>query len=229
MTSNISTKLVITLGVLLSTLTTSTFAAANPLKGNPFINSSSYLLGDQDDDKDQDKDTEPDQDCDTDKNDDKGDQNGGRSDYDDGDKDQDTEPDKDCDKGDQDQDQDQDVTTPTMRVDCRYHNAKGDDKEYGAKFCYASAVYSPVTSDEDGSVSYTNLQLGVGCDQQTIYNNSARVHTETVSERISPKTAAFPAVEIFPQGALMTSGTYESVLDIKAGRLAGVCYVHPIE
>lgn len=206
MTSNISSKLAIALGVLLSTITTTGFAA-NPLQGNPFLNSSSYLQSDKgDDDKDHDCDKDNDQDND------KGDQ--------DGDKDQD----KNCDK-----DQDQDGKTHTMRVDCRYHNDKDDDKGKGVKFCYASAIYSPETDGEYGTVSYTNIQLGVGCDQQTIYNNSARVHTETVSERISPQTAAFPAVEIFPQRALLKTGTYESVLDIRAGRLAGVCYVHEIE
>lgn len=219
MTSNISTKLAITLGVLLSTMTTTAFAAANPLRGNPFINSSSYLQhdqGDDDDDKDQDKDQDCDQDQDKGHDDDKNNYDG-----DDGD------------KGDQDDDKDQDnnkcVKAPTMRVDCRYHNDKGGDKDQehgGVKFCYASAIYTPETDEEYGTTNYTNMQLGVGCDQQTIYNNSARVHTETVSERISPPTAAFPAVELFPQGALLKTGTYESVLDIRAGRLSGTCYVH---
>lgn len=222
MTSNISTKLAITLGVLLSTMTTTGFAAANPLKGNPFINSSSYLLsehGDQDDDKDQD------QDCD--KDDDKDDDKGNHDDKNN----------HDGDTGDQDKDDDKDqdnkcVKAPTMRVDCRYHNDKDDDKgkesHGGVRFCYASAVYTPEADEEDG-IEYDNVQLGVGCDKQTIYNNSARVHTETVGERISPPTAAFPGVEIFPQGALLKTGTYESVLDIRAGRLPGVCYVHEIE
>lgn len=222
MTSNISTKLAITLGVLLSTMTTTSLAAANPLRGNPFINSSSYLQhdhGGQDDDKDQDQDCDHDQDKDQDKDDDKGKYDGDNGN-------------QNGDKGDHDDDKDQDnkcVSRPTMRVDCRYHNDKGDDKAQehgGVKFCYASAVYTPEADEEHGTVNYTNMQLGVGCDQQTIYNNSARVHTETVSERISPPTAAFPGVEIFPQGALLKTGTYESVLDIRAGRISGVCYVH---
>jgi len=218
MTLNISSKLAIALGVLLSTITTTGFAA-NPLQGNPFLDSSNYFASSPgDDDNDQDCDKDQDQNCDKDH-----------------DKDCDNSQDKDCDKGDQDCDkdqdkdcdQDQDDKYTKMRVDCRYHNDKGDDKgKESVRFCYASAIYTPKTDNEYGTVSYNNVQLGVGCDQQTIYNHSARVHTETVSERISPQTAAFPAVEIFPQGALMHTGTYESVLDIRAGRLNGVCYVH---
>lgn len=210
MTSNISSKLAIALGVLLSTITTTGFAA-NPLQENPFLDSSIYFANDTgDDDKDQDKDCDKDQDKDCDKDQDK------NCDNDQG---------KDCDK-------DQDDKSQKMRVDCRYHNDKDDDKgkeHSGVKFCYASAIYTPETDDEYGTVAYNDVQLGVGCDQQTIYNNSARVHTETVGERISPPTAAFPGVELFPQGALLKTGTYESVLDIRAGRLPGVCYVHEIE
>lgn len=220
MTSNISTKLAITLGVLLSTMTTTGFAAANPLRGNPFINSSTYLQSEHDDGDDNDQDQGQDCDKDDDKDDDK-DKGDNRSNHDGGDQDKDDDKDQDnkC------------VKAPTMRVDCRYHNDKDDDKvkESQVRFCYASAVYTPEADEDDGELEYKNLQLGVGCDKQTIYNNSARVHTETVSERISPPTAAFPAVEIFPQGALLKTGTYESVLDIRAGRLAGVCYVHEIE
>jgi len=107
----------------------------------------------------------------------------------------------------------------TMRVDCRYHNV---EDIHGIKFCYASAIYSP------GEYGYENVRLGIGCDSQTIFNDMGRVHTETVGERISPVTAASPAVEIFPQGALSQSGTYESVLDLRAGRLTGTCYVHKV-
>ena len=212
MTLNINTKLALTLGVLLSTLTTTGFAA-NPLQGNPFIpNSSLYLQTEDDDHGDQD---EPDQDCEGDKGDQDG---GGKGEQDD-------------DKGDQDYpDQNNACYKPhTMRVDCRYRAETNGLTENGGgpKFCYASAIYKPQGTGV--SATYTNVVLGVGCDSQTIFNNSAWVHTETVSERIAPKTAAFPAVEIFPQGALAATGTYESTLDVRAGRLNGVCYVHPIE
>jgi hypothetical protein len=103
------------------------------------------------------------------------------------------------------------------RVDCRYHNIE-ELKEI--KHCYASAIYRP---HERG---YSQVQMGVGCDSQTIYNDRARVHIEEVGERISPRTAAFPGIEIFPKSALSHPGTYESILDIRAGRLSGICYVH---
>lgn len=105
----------------------------------------------------------------------------------------------------------------SLRVDCRYHN---EEKILGIGSCYASAVYDP---KEDG---FRNVRLGVGCDYKTIYNNSGRVQTEEVSERLSPQTAAMPGVEVFPKGSLRKVGTYESVLDIRAGRMAGTCYVH---
>jgi hypothetical protein len=104
-----------------------------------------------------------------------------------------------------------------MRVDCRYH-ANGD--HHSPKFCYASAAYTPT------QYGYEEVRLGVACDSQTMYNDSGRVQTETVSERISPLTAAFPAIEISPEGALANTGTYESTLDISTGRLPGTCYVH---
>lgn len=143
------------------------------------------------------------------------------------------------DKGDQDQDQDQDhgqdngqdngqdqddgedkpkqEERQKLRVDCRYHN---EENIAGIGHCYASAIYVP---EENG---YSHVRLGVGCDYKTIYNDQGRVHVEQVSERISPRTSAFPGVEIFPQGALREEGTYESILDIRAGRLSGTCYVH---
>lgn len=217
MTLNINSKLAITLGVLLSTLTTSGFAA-NPLQGNPFIPNSSLYLQTENDDQDHDDQDDQDgnhdqhQDCD----DDKGDKD-----------DQDVRNEDDDDKD--DPGQDNICYKPhTMRVDCRYRSESHSLIENGGpKFCYASAIYKPVGVGV--LTTYKNVVLGVGCDSQTIYNNSAWVHLETVGERIAPKTAAFPAVEIHPQGALATSGTYESTLDVRAGRLNGVCYVHPIE
>lgn len=149
---------------------------------------------------------------------DNGDDNGNGGHHDD-----DKGPDQDGDKGpDQDhgkgpgQDEDKDMSK-FMRVDCRYHNV---EKHPGVDHCYASAIYKP------GDKKYSHVRFGVGCDQQTIYNDTGRVHIEQVGERISPLTAAFPGVEIFPQGALSNPGTYESVLDIRAGRLVGTCYVH---
>ncbi|MGZ5280032.1 MAG: hypothetical protein ACXWC9_08825 [Pseudobdellovibrionaceae bacterium] len=125
---------------------------------------------------------------------------------------------------DQDKDDKNDKNGPkrceqTMRVDCRYHNV---EDIHGIKFCYASAIYSP------GEHGYEDVRLGIGCDSQTLFNDMGRVHTETVGERISPATAASPAVEIFPQGALSHGGTYESVLDLRSGRLTGTCYVHKV-
>ncbi len=112
---------------------------------------------------------------------------------------------------------DDDKMAGALRVDCRYHN---EEKIGGIGSCYASALYVPT---ENG---FKNVRLGVGCDFKTIYNNDGRVQTETLGERISPKTSAFPGVEVLPQGSLRNVGTYESVLDIRAGRLAGTCYVH---
>ncbi len=107
-----------------------------------------------------------------------------------------------------------------MRVDCRYHV---NEDHHSPKFCYASAVYTPT------QYGYDEVRFGVGCDSQTMYNDSGRVQVETVSERISPPTAAFPAIELFPEGALANTGTYESTLDISTGRLPGTCYVHEVQ
>ncbi len=85
--------------------------------------------------------------------------------------------------------------------------------------------------DKDGKksrISYTHISMGVGCDNETIYNDAGRVQREELGERISPKTSAFPAIEISPKNALANVGTYESVLDISAGRLSGKCYVHKL-
>lgn len=106
-----------------------------------------------------------------------------------------------------------------FRVDCRYH-VNGTIS--GVNFCYASATYRVEEKE------FSNVKLGVGCDGQTIFNDRGRIARETVGERISPKTAAVPAIEIAPQYSLAKSGTYESTLDLSKGRVAGTCYVHQI-
>lgn len=128
-------------------------------------------------------------------------------------------PDQGKDKPDQEHDHDDHDRKKYMRVDCRYHNEEGIP---GIGHCYASAIYIPT---EHG---YKNVKLGIGCDYQTIYNDKGRVHTESLGERLSPETAAFPAIEISPEGSLASVGTYESVLDTRAGRMAGQCYVHKV-
>lgn len=128
----------------------------------------------------------------------------------------------DKDHGDKDRgDRDGHKKKKAMRIDCRYHNV---EKIHGIDHCYASAVYQVGEGD-----SYYNVQLGVGCDSQTIYNDKGRIQSETVGERFSPPTAAFPAVEVFPEDSIKNTGTYESILDIRKGRLAGTCYVHEVK
>lgn len=111
-----------------------------------------------------------------------------------------------------------------FRVDCRYHNDEGLN---GIEHCYASAIYRARVNTEtaDGGIRYSRVKFGVACDEETIYNNSGRVQHETTSVIISPKTAAFPAMEIEPADALIHYGTYESILDLRDGRLSGSCYV----
>ena len=121
----------------------------------------------------------------------------------------------------------QQQTGTPFRVDCRYHNVENIP---GLGQCYASATYTVQTPAVDGDERvepvFTDVFFGVGCDALTIFNDRGRIHQETVGERISPITSAFPAVEIIPEDALTAEGTYESVLDIKQGRLEGKCYVH---
>lgn len=107
-----------------------------------------------------------------------------------------------------------------FRLDCRYHNV---EHNRGAKFCYASAVY------RIGRQEVENVHLGVGCDNQTIFNDRGRVQVETTLDRFSPFRAATPGVEVFPQGQLNIEGTYTSVLDISLGRFSGLCYIHKMK
>lgn len=106
----------------------------------------------------------------------------------------------------------------SFRVDCRFHS---DVQATGVRFCSASALYGKCGRE------LFDLKFGVKCDSETIYSGPAQVESEAVADRISPRSAAFPALEL-PADALTTRGTYQSVLDIPAGRLIGNCYVKPI-
>lgn len=103
------------------------------------------------------------------------------------------------------------------RVDCRFHDP---ENAVSVNHCYASATYRLHEWGID------EVNFGVACDFQTIYNDSGRIHPEEVSVRISPPTAAFPAVQIMSPHALTVNGTYTSKLDIREGELEGTCYVH---
>jgi hypothetical protein len=132
------------------------------------------------------------------------------------------------------------------RIDCRYHgqdqdgdhdhdhgsdNKGGFDKNklgekgggYGAPFCYGSAVYR--IDDKE----FKDVHLAIGCDNRTLFNEDARVHTEMTLDRFQPNRAATPAIEVFPHGQLTTEGTYTSVLDVAIGRIKGLCYVHRVK
>ena len=107
------------------------------------------------------------------------------------------------------------------RVDCRFHNTEALP---GVKFCYASATYDV----DDSTEAVTAIHLGVGCDNETFYDDSARITpTEVGTDRISPPTAAVPALEIpNNSGGLTRAGVYQSTLDIlNFGRMDGRCYV----
>ena len=107
-----------------------------------------------------------------------------------------------------------------FRIDCRYHNV---ERNPGVTFCYASAAYR----FKDGRPE--DVEFGVGCDNQSIFNDRGRVQMETTLDRFSPFRSATPAVEVFPQGQLGIEGTYTSELDIFLGRFVGLCYVHKME
>jgi hypothetical protein len=107
---------------------------------------------------------------------------------------------------------------PTYELDCRYHNIENTP---GVKFCYATACYQL----SEGKIK--NIQMKVGCDHKTIYSDKARLGIELTLDRFSPEGSATPGLEVFPQGQLLSEGTYNSVLDIYEGRLRGLCYVHP--
>lgn len=130
------------------------------------------------------------------------------------------------------------------RIDCRYHGKDRDhdhdhdhdsdkstpdkgklsfEKDDGIPFCYGSAVYR--IDDRE----FKDVHLAIGCDNRTIFNDEARVHTEMTLDRFQPHRAATPAIEVFPHGQLATEGTYTSVLDIPIGRIKGLCYVHQVK
>jgi hypothetical protein len=97
------------------------------------------------------------------------------------------------------------------------------DRDHDGRFCYGSAVYR-ITDHE-----VRDIHLAIGCDNRTIFNEDARLHTEMTLDRFQPFRAATPAIEVFPHGQLATEGTYTSVLDISYGRMKGLCYVHPVK
>ncbi len=128
------------------------------------------------------------------------------------------------------------------RIDCRYHGHDQDedhgkesdkgspdkgkpgiDRDHNGAFCYGSAVYR--IDDKE----FKDVHLAIGCDNRTLFNEDARVHTEMTLDRFQPHRAATPAIEVFPHGQLATEGTYTSVLDIALGRLKGLCYVHKVK
>ena len=105
------------------------------------------------------------------------------------------------------------------RADCRYHNV---EQLPGVGFCYASALYLV----DPQSKALSQIQLGVGCDYQTLYNDEGRSQPqEAISDRFAPPTAATPAVEVTPRRAFSEPGTYSSTLDSPFGRMSGTCYV----
>lgn len=130
-----------------------------------------------------------------------------------------------------------------FRIDCRFHGQDQDndhdhgsiDKDkidkgklgekdgFGVPFCYGSAVYR--IDDRE----FKDVHLAIGCDNRTLFNEDARVHTEMTLDRFQPLRAATPAIEVFPHGQLATEGTYTSVLDIALGRIKGLCYVHKVK
>lgn len=111
------------------------------------------------------------------------------------------------------------------RLECRFHNTGQDHDIKGhreARFCYATAVYRLDDRNPD------EARLGIGCDHEMLYNDRAWIQSETTLDRISAFSGATPAVEIFPQGRLLSVGTYTSVLDTYHGRIMGLCYVRKI-
>lgn len=107
---------------------------------------------------------------------------------------------------------------PRFRVDCRFYGTN-------PSFCYASAIYSVAHE------SVSDIKYGVGCELQTIYNDSGTASPqEKVSDGIRPRTAATPKIELVPEQALQRAGTYTSKLEIDAGKLLdGICYVQKLE
>lgn len=97
------------------------------------------------------------------------------------------------------------------------------DRDHDGRFCYGSAVYR-ITDHK-----VRDIHLAIGCDNRTIFNEDARLHTEMTLDRFQPLRAATPAIEVFPHGQLASEGTYTSVLDISYGRMKGLCYVHPVK
>ena len=105
------------------------------------------------------------------------------------------------------------------RMDCRFYNIGVSLPQ----FCYSSATYD-VTN---GVISDASVQFGVGCDQQTVYNNSGTVQPIlTIADHIRPATAATPLVELVPSNSLAITGTYTAKLELSSGTLLnGQCYV----
>lgn len=110
-----------------------------------------------------------------------------------------------------------------MRVDCRFHNVENHP---GVDYCNASAVYCA----KDKTIS--DVEFGVSCDDQTLYSDRGTyAPVDLTKDRITPKTAAWPALEISPQYALLKSGVYDdgATLDTHFGRMRGVCYVRDLK
>lgn len=109
-----------------------------------------------------------------------------------------------------------------MRADCRFHNT---EEIPGVGFCYASTIYLLGRSG-----ALYDIHFGVGCDYQTVFDDmGSHIPVDTTKDRLIPRTAAIPALEVTPQGSLKMDGTYSSTLDLHLGRMAGHCYVRPFE
>jgi hypothetical protein len=103
-----------------------------------------------------------------------------------------------------------------MRVDCRFFGTSSSCP----RFCYSSATYTV------NGLQLSNIQYGVGCDYQTIYNDKGTPDPQdTTLDKLRPITSAIPQINLLFQYALRVEGTYKSRIDLSTGSLEGLCYV----
>ena len=110
------------------------------------------------------------------------------------------------------------------RVDCTFFNSAPIGVSYEADsstpvFCYASATY-----DADLLFNITDLHYGVGCDNETLYDDSARHFWADSNDWIVPPTAATPKLSIpalTQDAGLAQTGLHDGTLVTIFGTMTG--------
>jgi hypothetical protein len=109
---------------------------------------------------------------------------------------------------------------------CNYQ--KGDDP--GFSKCQAASTFTKwVAADgselQDASEAPQNPQLEVECDEQVLFNSSARRFTDEQGTRIQAENGPYPAL-LLPSRSLQDTHRYVlSSLELSNQTLSGYCYI----